>query len=608
MEQKLRNTIRNVAVIAHVDHGKTTLVDAMLRQSGMLSETAEVPDRVLDNIDLERERGITILAKNTSVVYGDTRINILDTPGHHDFGGEVERMLAMADGVLLLVDAAEGPQPQTRFVLTKTLQLGLPTILVINKIDRKDARPEEVINEVYDLFIDLGAEDDQIDFPVLYANGRAGTATVDLAVEPQDLKPLFDTILDRVPPPVDRSAEPFFMQVNNLGWDDYVGRLIIGRVLSGWVGTGQNILVLGQDDTCRKARVLRIYASNGLERVETDNASSGDIVSIAGIEEVSIGDTLAESSDLPPLPRIRIDEPTLAMNFCVNNGPFAGNVGQYVTSRNLRERLFREAKINVAIRVEDTDSTDVFRVVGRGELQMSILVETMRREGFELMLSRPEVVTKEIDGKLHEPQETLFIDCPSEAIGAVSELLGPRKAGLKNMTPVGDRTRLVYNIPTRGLIGFQSDFLTETRGSGIMTTNFEGWIPWQGPITQRRSGVLVADRTGSARGYALFHLQPRGSLFIEPNIRVYEGMIVGERPKPNDIDVNPTKEKKLTNMRASGKDDNIILTRPRSLTLEQSIEFINDDELIEVTPETIRLRKKILSANGRHRAKVGRKE
>jgi GTP-binding protein len=601
LQHKLRNAVRNVAVIAHVDHGKTTLVDAMLRQSGLLSETAEVPDRVLDNNDLERERGITILAKNTSVSYEGIRINILDTPGHHDFGGEVERMLAMADGVLLLVDAAEGPQPQTRFVLTKTLELGLPIILVINKIDRKDARAEEVLNEVFDLFIDLGAEEEQINFPVLYANGRAGTAGTELTEDAHDLKPLFEMILDRVPPPVDLSSEPFYMQVNNLGWDDYVGRLIIGRVLSGWLGTGQSIVVLGPEGSCQKARVLRIYSANGLERVETDNASAGDIVSIAGIEEVSIGDTLAESSDIDPLPRIRIDEPTLAMNFCVNNGPFAGDVGQYVTSRNLRERLLRESKINVAIRVEETASTDVFRVVGRGELQMSILVETMRREGFELMLSRPEVVTKEIDGQLHEPQEKLFIDCPSEAIGAVSELLGPRKAGLQNMTPVGDRTRLVYSIPTRGLIGFQSDFLTETRGSGIMTTNFDGWIPWQGPITQRRSGVLVADRTGSVRGYALFHLQPRGSLFVEPNMRVYEGMVVGERPKPNDIDVNPTKEKKLTNMRASGKDDNIILTRPRRLTLEQSIEFINDDELIEVTPETIRLRKKVLSANGRHR-------
>lgn len=601
----LRNDIRNVAVIAHVDHGKTTLVDSMLRQSGLLRENAEIQVRVMDSNDLERERGITILAKNTSVNYLGTRINILDTPGHHDFGGEVERMLTMADGVLLLVDAAEGPLPQTRFVLGKALALDLPTVVVINKIDRKDARCEEVLDEIYDLFIEIGAGDEGIDFPVLFTNGRAGLAHRELGDDSTDLRPLFETILDTVPAPVDRSDQPLLIHSNNLGWDDYVGRLVIGRVLGGRVRVGQPVFVKGEK-TVTKAKIMRLYASDGLVRKEIADARCGDIISIAGIENITIGDTITETEDTPALPRIKVDDPTLAMNFCANTGPFAGEDGKYVTSRNLRDRLMREAMINVAIRVEETGSTDIFRVVGRGELQMGILVENMRREGFELMLSRPEVVTREIDGTLHEPLEKLYVDCPKDCLGPVTELLGQRKAKLEDMTVGESRVRLIYCIPTRGLIGFYSEFLTETRGTGIANANFEGWTPWQGEIPQRRTGSLVADRTGSSTPYSLFHLQPRGILFIDPGERVYEGMVIGETPNGKEIDVNVTREKKLTNVRAAGKDENVILSKPRKMSLEQCIEFIDDDELIEVTPHHLRIRKRILGINGRHKKLYGR--
>ena len=602
MTQAARQDIRNIAVIAHVDHGKTTLVDGMLRQSGLLRASAERQDRVMDSGDLERERGITILAKNTAMRYGDTTINILDTPGHHDFGGEVERTLVMADGVLLLVDAAEGPLPQTRFVLEKTLELGLPAIVAINKIDRKDARPLETLSEVYDLFIDLGATDDGIEFPVLFTDGRAGVAHNELDDGSSDLRPLFDLILSHVPAPEDRRDAPLRLHVNNLGWDDYVGRLIIGRVHDGVLTQGQPVFVHGADGVPKPGKIMRLYGFSGLQRVEIESAACGDIIAIAGIEHVWIGDTVTAKADTAALPRIHVDEPTLAMNFCVNTGPFAGTDGRYVTSRNIRDRLGRESKANVAIRVEDTESADVFRVIGRGELQLGVFVEQMRREGFELMLSRPEVVTKTEGDQLMEPQERLLVDCPQDMIGTVSELLGPRKGRLLEMNPTGDRAKLVYLIPTRGLIGFGGDFMTETRGLGVMHTHFEGWIPWSGPITARRTGVIVADREGRATPYALFHLQPRGTLFIDPNTQVYEGMVVGEHSRDNDIDVNVCREKKLTNHRAAGKDDNVLLAPPRKLSLEQFIEFIREDELIEVTPSTLRVRKRILPANRRPRS------
>ena len=587
-----REDIRNIAIIAHVDHGKTTLVDGMLRQSGVFRENAVLVERVLDNIDLERERGITIMAKNASVTYRGVKINILDTPGHADFGGEVERTLPMADGVLLLVDAAEGPLPQTRFVLAKALAMGLPAIVAVNKIDRKDARPEEVLSAIYDLFIELGAGDDQIAFPVLYTVSRDGVAHAKLGDASQDLRPLFEAILERVPPPEDLRDGPLALHVNNLGYDDYLGRLAIGRIRSGTIRSGENVLLMGEGESSQPGRIMRLYAFDGLARVECDQACSGDIVAVAGLADAFIGDTIASPENPQRLPRIRVDEPTLAMTFGVNTAPFSGEDGEFVTSRKVRERLLKEAMANVAIRVEETGATDAFRVVGRGELQLSILVETMRREGYELSLSRPEVVVREIDGKPHEPMELLLIDCLQEHVGLVSERLGPRKARLLNMEPQGEHMRITYRIPTRGLIGFLSEFLNETRGTGVMNTLFDGWIPWQGPIASRRTGALVADREGPATPYALFHLQPRGTLFILPGTRVYRGMIIGECARPDDIDVNVTREKKLTNIRAANRDENVILTPAKLLTLEQAIAFIAEDEIVEVTPRHIRLRKK----------------
>jgi GTP-binding protein len=599
-----RDDIRNIAVIAHVDHGKTTLVDGMLRQSGLLNERGgEELERVMDTCDLERERGITIMAKNTAIVYQGVTINILDTPGHQDFGGEVERTLIMADAVLLLVDAAEGPLPQTRFVLRKALAQNLAVIVVINKIDRKDARCDEVLDEVYDLFIDVDATEEQLEFPVIYSDGRAGIAHYELGDEYTDLRPLLDTML-KVPAPKDLRDEPLKIQVNNLGWDEYVGRLVIGRVISGQVKANQPVFLFGADGAPKARKVMRLYGFSGLKRVETPLAQSGQIIALAGIDDVEIGDTITDAETTAPLPRIHVDEPTLAMNFCVNTGPFAGEDGKYVTSRNLRDRLMRESRMNVAVRIEETDSTDAFRVVGRGELQLAILVETMRREGYELMLSRPEVVIREVDGQKCEPVEKLFIDCPQEVMGMVTENLGPRKAVMQDMDLSGSRARMVYRIPTRGLIGFHSEFLTETRGTGIMNTTFDGWIPWQGPIAARRSAALVADRTGNATPYALFHLQPRGPLFIGPGTRVYEGMVVGSTARTNDIDVNITREKKLTNMRAAGKDDNVILTPHKAMTLEQSLEFIAEDEFVEVTPKVFRIRKRVLQANRRTKKSV----
>lgn len=593
---KTRKDIRNIAVIAHVDHGKTTLVDAMLRQSGLLDEKNGQLDRVLDSNDLERERGITILAKNTSLRYGNVRINILDTPGHHDFGGEVERMLTMADAVLLLVDAAEGPLAQTRFVLQKALEMRLPPIVVINKIDRRDAEPGRVLNEIYDLFIDLGADEALLDFPVIYTNGRAGIAHREPGDGSTNLIPLFEAILEHAPPPPDLRDGVLQLHVNNIGWDDYVGRLVLGRIHSGRITAGQTVYLHAGNGQPKPFRVMRLYGFSGLERIEIETARSGDIISLAGIDEAGIGDTITDAPDTPPLPRINVDEPTMAMNFCVNDSPFAGREGRYVTSRNLRERLFREARANVAIRVEETASPDAFRVMGRGELQLGILVETMRREGYELMLSRPEVVTRRDGGKLMEPLEHLTVDCPVDMVGVVSERLGARRGRLMEMSPAGDRMRLVFEIPTRGIIGFQGELLTETRGTGIMHARFSGWIPWQGPIPGRRSGALVADREGKTTPYALFHLQPRGTLFVPPQFRVYEGMVVGEHIRENDLDVNVCREKKLTNIRAAGRDENIILSPPRILTLEQAMAFIRDDEMVEVTPLNIRIRKRTLEA------------
>jgi GTP-binding protein len=591
---------RNVAIIAHVDHGKTTLVDALLRQGGAFRANQQVADRVMDNIDLERERGITILAKNTAVRYNDVLINIVDTPGHADFGGEVERTLSMVDGVMLLVDASEGPLPQTRFVLRKALERGLPPIVVLNKIDRPDARPKEVLNEVYDLFIDLDATEDQIEFPVLYTNAREGLATDDLARPGTDLRALFDAIVDDVPPPRGNSSAPLQMLVANLDASDYLGRIAIGRIFNGTVRLNDPVAVLKHDGGVQHTKVTKLYAFDGLKRVEVDHAGAGDIVCLAGIEDITIGDTIASVEQPVAIPLIAVDEPTVSMIFGVNTSPVAGRDGQYVTSRNLRDRLDRELLGNVSIRVEDVGTPEQVKVVGRGELQLSILIEMMRREGFELQVSRPDIVTKQIDGVKMEPVEDLVIDVPEEFQGVVIAQAGMRRGVLSKMVNHGSgRVRLEFRIPARGLIGFRSQFLTDTKGTGIMNHLFAGWEPWHGAIAARSTGVLVADRPGAATSFAIFNLQERGEIFVEPGTPVYEGMIVGENARQNDMDVNVTKEKKQTNMRASSADEAIRLIPPRLLSLEQAIEFINDDELVEVTPKSIRLRKRILAGNTR---------
>ena len=591
---------RNVAIIAHVDHGKTTLVDALLRQSGAFRANQQVADRVMDNTDLERERGITILAKNTAVHYGDCLINIVDTPGHADFGGEVERTLSMIDGVMLLVDASEGPLPQTRFVLRKALERGLPPIVVINKIDRQDARVQEVLNEVYDLFIDLDATEDQIDFPVLYTNARTGTATTDLAQPGDTLRPLFQAIIDHMPPPRGNPDAPLQMLVANLDSSEYLGRIAIGRIFNGTVKLNDPIAVLKHDGEAKDTRVTKLFAFDGLKRVEIEQAAAGDIVCLAGIEDITIGDTIADPEHRNAIPFIAVDEPTVSMIFGVNTSPVAGRDGQYVTSRNLRERLYKELLGNVSVRIEDTDTPEQMKVVGRGELQLSILIEMMRREGFELQVSRPDIVTKDIDGVKVEPIEDLVIDVPEEFQGVVIAQAGQRRGALTKMVNHGSgRVRLEFRIPARGLIGFRSQFLTDTKGTGIMNHLFAGWEPWHGGISARVNGVLVADRTGVATSFAIWNLQERGEIFIEPQTPVYEGMIVGENARQRDMDVNVTKEKKQTNMRASSADEAIRIIPPRLLSLEQAIEFINDDELVEVTPKSIRLRKRILAANAR---------
>src|SRR6059036_3934272 len=593
---------RNIAIIAHVDHGKTTLVDALLHQSGVFRANERVAERAMDSNELERERGITILAKNTAVHYKDLLINIVDTPGHADFGGEVERTLSMVDGVMLLVDASEGPLPQTRFVLRKALERGLPPIVVLNKIDRPDARPKEVLNEVYDLFIDLDATEDQFEFPVLYTNAREGTATTDIATPSDDLRPLFDAIVEHVPPPRGDPAAPLQILVANLDASDYLGRIAVGRIFNGTVKLNDPIAVVKLEGHVEPTRVTKLYAFDGLKRIEIEQASAGDIVCLAGIDDITIGETIADPEHQIAIPPVAVDEPTVSMIFGVNTSPMAGRDGQYVTSRNLRERLQKELLGNVSLRVEDTDSPEQLRVIGRGELQLSILIEMMRREGFELQVARPDIVTKEINGARMEPVEDLVIDVPEEFQGVVIAQAGTRRGVLSKMINHGSgRVRLEFRIPARGLIGFRSQFMTDTRGTGIMNHLFVGWEPWHGAIPSRAAGALVADRTGVATAYAIFNLQERGEIFVEPATQVYEGMIIGENARPNDMDVNVTKEKKQTNMRASTADEAIRLIPPKKLSLEQAIEFINDDELVEVTPTSIRLRKRVLAANQRPR-------
>ena len=597
MTTATRDDIRNLAIIAHVDHGKTTLVDAMLWQGGIFRDNEVVAERVMDSIDLEREKGITIMAKNTAISYRGTRINIVDTPGHADFGGEVERTLTMVDGVMLLVDASEGPLPQTRFVLRKALELGLPPIVVINKIDRPDARPAAVLNEVYDLFIDLDAGEEQLDFPVLYCNARKGTCRRAPDAPEETLEPLFAEILRTVPPPRFDPDAPLQMLITSLDYDDYVGRLAIGRVVNGRLRKGQAVTRCGRDGSLSPARATQVNGYEGLARVEVEEAGPGDIVAVAGFAEIGIGETLADAEDPRPLPPITVDEPTITMVIGINTSPFAGREGQHVTSRKLKERLDKELLTNVSIRVETTDSPDAFRVSGRGELQLAILVEMMRREGYEMSVGKPEAVTREIGGRTHEPMELLVVDCPEEYIGAVTQKVGARRGRMTHMVNHGTgRVRMEFRIPSRGLIGFRTEFLTDTRGTGIANHLFDGWQEWQGEIAHRTTGAMVADRAGRATSYAIEHLQPRGELIVSPGDEVYEGMIVGENARESDIDVNITKEKKLTNMRASTADEAVRLVPPLLMSLEQSLEFIRGDELVEVTPKAHRLRKKILEA------------
>ena len=595
---------RNIAIIAHVDHGKTTLVDALLHQSGTFRANERVAERALDNIDLERERGITILAKNTAVRYKDLLINIVDTPGHADFGGEVERTLSMVDGVMLLVDASEGPLPQTRFVLRKALERRLTPIVVINKIDRPDARAGEVLNEIYDLFIDLDANEDQLDFPVLYTNARIGTATRDPKDEGDDLRPLLDAVVEHVPPPRGNPDAPLQLLVANLDSSDYVGRIAVGRIFNGRVKIGDPVAVCKLDAAIQETKVTKLYAFDGLKRVDIQEASAGDIVCLAGIEDITIGETITDVEHRVAITPIAIDEPTVSMIFGVNTSPVAGREGQYVTSRQLRDRLDRELLGNVSIRIESTDSPEQVKVVGRGELQLSILIEMMRREGYELQVSRPDIVTKEKNGEIVEPVEDLVIDVPEEHQGVVIAQVGERKGVMTKMVNNGSgRVRLEFRIPARGLIGFRSQFMTDTKGTGIMNHIFASWEPWHGAIPSRVNGALVADRPGPATSYAIYNLQERGEIFIDPGTQVYEGMVVGENARPNDMDVNGTKEKKQTNMRASTADEAIRLIPPRKLGLEQAIEFIKDDELVEVTPASIRLRKRVLAANMRPKSR-----
>jgi GTP-binding protein len=592
---------RNIAIIAHVDHGKTTLVDAMLRQSGIFRANEDVVERVMDSNDLERERGITILAKTTGIRYHGVKINIVDTPGHSDFGGEVERALKMVDGVVLLVDASEGPLPQTRYVLMKALEAKLPAIVVINKIDRPDARIQEVMNELFDLFIDLDATEEQLDFPIIYTNARAGIAKTSLEDgSAADLRPLFEAIINHIPDAPGNPEGILQMLVANLDYSEYLGRLAIARVFNGTLHLGDEVGIVKLDGALQKTKITKLYSFEGLKRVDETIGRPGDILAIAGVEGINIGETVTSAENPAPLPHIQIDEPTIAMIFTINTSPFAGREGQYVTSRNLRERLDKELLTNVSIRVEEAGGPDAFRVMGRGELQLAILIETMRREGYELTVGKPEILTKSIDGRLHEPIEMLIIDCPESFLGVVIEKLGSRKGKMVKMVNHGSgRVRLEFHVPTRGLIGLRSEILTDTRGTAIMNSLFHGYIEWQGDIPMRPTGSLVADRSGKTTAYAIWNLQERGEIFLSPGTEVYEGMIVGENARSVDLDVNIIKEKKLTNMRSSTADEAIRLVPPRILNLEQAIEFIREDEYVEITPQTIRLRKKVLQANKR---------
>ncbi len=592
--------IRNIAIIAHVDHGKTTLVDAMLNQSGIFRANEAVVERMMDSNELERERGITILAKITGVRYHGVKINIVDTPGHSDFGGEVERALKIVDGVMLLVDASEGPLPQTRYVLMKALEAKLPPIVVINKIDRPDARVPEVLNEIYDLFIDLDATEDQLDFPVLYSNARAGIAKTAMEDNAENLQPLFEAIVKHIPPAPGDPDATLQMLVANLDYSDYLGRLAIGRVFQGTLKYGDDVGIVKLDGTLQKTRITKLYSFEGLKRVDETEGHPGELLAIAGVEGITIGETVTSAETPKPLPRIHIDEPTIAMTFTVNTSPFGGREGSHVTSRNLRDRLDKELLTNVSIRVEEAGGPDAFKVMGRGELQLAILIEMMRREGYELMVGKPQILTRTVNGKVHEPIELLVIDCPESFLGVVIEKLGSRKGKMTKMVNHGSgRVRLEFHVPSRGLIGLRSEILTDTRGTAIMNSLFHGYIEWQGDIPTRPTGSLVADRAGKATGHAIFNLQERGEIFVMPGTEVYEGMIIGENARDNDLDVNIVKEKKLTNMRASTADEAIRLVPPRILNLEQAIEFIRDDEFVEVTPQSIRLRKKVLKANQR---------
>ncbi|MBE6808424.1 MAG: translational GTPase TypA [Ruminococcaceae bacterium] len=605
---KIEN-LRNVAIIAHVDHGKTTLVDQLLKQSGTFRVNENVNDRVMDSNDLERERGITILSKNTSVMYGDIKINIVDTPGHADFGGEVERILQMVDGVLLLVDAFEGCMPQTRFVLKKALALGKKAVVVVNKIDRPMARPHEVVDEVLDLFIELGADEDQIEFPVIFASGRDGYATYSPDVPGTDMKPLFDAIVKEIDPPEGDTDGPLQILFTNIEYDDYLGRIGVGRVIRGNVKAGQTVALCHKDGTSSNVKIAKLFMYQGLKRMEAEAATVGDIIQVAGISELEIGETACAVDNIEALPFVKIDEPTLAMNFMVNNSPFAGKDGKFVTSRNLRDRLFKEVMTNVSLRVEETDSADTFKVSGRGELHLSILIETMRRQGYEFQVSPPEVIYKrDENGTLLEPIELLMIEVPEEYVGTVMERLGNRKAEIKNMgTREGGTSHLEFLIPARGLLGYRSQFMTDTNGNGIMNHVFDSYQEYKGDIDQRSTGSIIAHEQGEATGYGLFNTQSRGRLFIGPGVPVYEGMIVGENPKSEDIVCNVCKKKQMTNTRASGSDDALRLVPPSKLSLEQSLEFIKNDELVEITPNNIRLRKRILNKEERMKAESKKK-
>ena len=598
----MQERIRNIAIIAHVDHGKTTLVDAMLRHAGVFRENEAITERVMDSNDLEKERGITILAKSLSIHHGQYKINIVDTPGHADFGGEVERVLKMVDSVLLLVDALDGPMPQTRFVLKKSLDLGLKPIVVINKIDRPGSRPDEVLNMVFDLFCELNATDEQLDFPVVYTSAKLGYAKLDISVESSSMEPLFAVVESNVCPPKGDANAPFQMLIANIDYNDYIGRIATGRIFHGSVKAGETVAMIKRDGSITRGRITKLLGYEGLKQVEIDEAGTGDIVTVAGFEDVSIGETLASAESPIAVPYVSIDEPTLSMNFIVNTSPFAGREGKWVTSRNIRERLTKELRTNVSLRVEDTDSPDTFRISGRGELHLSILIENMRREGFELAVSKPEVIIRVVDGVKTEPMEYLVVDVASEFQGAIIEKMGPRKGEMVAMAPMGEMVRMEFVIPARGLIGLRGDVLTDTRGTAVMTHTFHEYAPYKGEIPGRKNGVLMAMEHGETTAYSLDSLQPRGTLFIGAATEVYGGMIIGQHNKDNDLDVNPCKGKKLTNVRASGTDDAIKLTPPRLLTLEQALEFIDDDELVEVTPLSVRLRKKELDPTKRKRA------